>query len=169
MIMLEKTYQIAEIQGVKTKVYFTEESDYTDSFDVFPFGFQIEGDLGTKMKKAFQEEFDSGAERVVIIGTDCPDNSQENIIKAFEELVSNDFVIGPSGDGGYYLLGMTEMTNEFFSNKEWSGPDVFGKTVQDMKELNKTYCILDRIDDIDYLKDLESSKYFKSILKVRER
>ncbi len=85
------------------------------------------GDLGERMARAFREHFDAGAERVVIIGCDCPSNGWKNIQKSFQALDPkrsesafctpkkkrpegewqlSGCVIGPASDGGYYLIGL---------------------------------------------------------------
>jgi rSAM/selenodomain-associated transferase 2 len=58
------------------------------------------------MEHAFTEHFSKGAERVVIVGTDCPANDWQNMRSAFNALEENECVIGPAGDGGYYLIGL---------------------------------------------------------------
>src|SRR4051794_31640293 len=66
---------------------------------------QVEGDLGTRMREFFAGEFDDGAARVVLIGSDSPTLDPSIVITAFLCLEGRDVVIGPSTDGGYYLVG----------------------------------------------------------------
>ena len=72
---------------------------------------QSEGDLGDRMRNFFAGQFSKDVPtkqklKVVVIGADCPQLSVTEIQTAFDELDNNDVVIGPSTDGGYYLLGM---------------------------------------------------------------
>ncbi|MFZ1518691.1 MAG: TIGR04282 family arsenosugar biosynthesis glycosyltransferase [Ignavibacteriaceae bacterium] len=111
-------------------------------------------DLGNRMKNAFEKVFSTGAQKVIIIGTDIPDLSQEVIVKAFNLLDSNDVVIGPSKDGGYYLLGMKKIYPELFEEIEFSLPSVYAETIKKMDMLNLNYYKLPELQDIDTEEDL---------------
>jgi uncharacterized protein len=76
--------------------------------------------LGEKMQNAFAEGFAKQYERIVIIGSDCPEISQEIIESAFVALDKSKVVFGPARDGGYYLLGMKQLHAFLFQNKKWS-------------------------------------------------
>ena len=67
---------------------------------------QGHGDLGVRLERAFREAFQSGTERVVIVGSDCPGLTSEILRKAFDGLADHDLVLGPAEDGGYYLIGL---------------------------------------------------------------
>jgi rSAM/selenodomain-associated transferase 1 len=67
---------------------------------------QGEGDLGERMRLAFSGCFETGVERVVIIGTDCPSLGAEDVEEAVDLLEENTLVLGPATDGGYYLIGI---------------------------------------------------------------
>ncbi|MBI4007873.1 MAG: TIGR04282 family arsenosugar biosynthesis glycosyltransferase, partial [Planctomycetes bacterium] len=66
---------------------------------------QIGAELGERMLNALKTSFSSGAKKAVIIGTDSPRVDKEIIYEAFYLLKENDVVIGPTIDGGYYLIG----------------------------------------------------------------
>jgi rSAM/selenodomain-associated transferase 2/rSAM/selenodomain-associated transferase 1 len=87
------------------------------------------GNLGQRMNLAFQDAFQSGFERVVLIGCDCPDNDALNISAAFEALKQNDMVIGPALDGGYYLIGLRSHVAELFTGIQWGSKSVLEKTL----------------------------------------
>ena len=106
------------------------------------------------MKNAFEKVFSAGSQKVIIVGTDIPDLSKEVIIKAFELLDSNDVVIGPAKDGGYYLLGMKKMHTKLFDKIEYSTSSVLSETLLKIKELNLTYHLLPELRDIDTEEDL---------------
>lgn len=116
---------------------------------------QVEGDLGQKMQHAFHQAFADGAERVAIIGTDCYELDTSLITKAFEDLKRHDVVIGPSEDGGYYLLGMNKLYTPCFQDKVWSTDTVFKDTLSSLETLNLTYSILSELIDIDEWEDLK--------------
>jgi rSAM/selenodomain-associated transferase 1 len=102
------------------------------------------GDLGDRMARAFQEHFAAGAERVVIVGCDCPSNGWKNIQKSFQALEKTDCVIGPASDGGYYLIGFCRagsatppprsrtsatFSTEMFQNIDWGTERVLEQTL----------------------------------------
>ena len=163
-LMLERTLEIANSTGFDTRIFFTEKNSYTENFTLFPFDYQTEGDLGEKMKLAFQKTFDLGYDKVIVIGTDCPDNDSENILLAFKKLENNDVVIGPSGDGGYYMLGLKSMILGLFEGIEWSSAKVFSQSKMKLQDLEKTLFELKTINDIDLEEDLIRSPYFSNRL-----
>lgn len=110
--------------------------------------------LGERMQNAFAKVFSSGAKKVVIVGTDVPDLSAEIIREAFNKLDESDVVIGPSKDGGYYLLGMKKLHNQLFEDIEFSTAEVYSETVSRLKNFNLTYHILPELQDIDTEEDL---------------
>lgn len=113
--------------------------------------------LGERMENGFREAFDKGYERVVIIGSDCAQLRKENIERAFAALEDHDIVIGPSKDGGYYLLGMRAPYPQLLDNKEWSTDSVYQETVAQLKELNLSFKRLALLNDIDTEQDMIDS------------
>ncbi|MFT6961272.1 MAG: rSAM/selenodomain-associated transferase 1 [Flammeovirgaceae bacterium] len=110
-------------------------------------------DLGEKMLNAFQENFKHGYEKVIIIGSDCPEIAKETIQEAFKKLDTHDVVFGPAEDGGYYLLGMREMIPELFGNKKWSSDSVIADSIRDCKNKNLSYGLLATFSDVDLEED----------------
>ena len=92
---------------------------------------------------------------VVIIGSDCPSLSPIIINEAFERLENDDIVIGPSSDGGYYLLGMSKLIPELFQHKKWSSDSVLADTIKDTVKLQKQYSFLTELSDIDTIEDYQ--------------
>jgi glycosyltransferase A (GT-A) superfamily protein (DUF2064 family) len=78
------------------------------------------------------------------------------IEQAFKTLENKDAVLGPSNDGGYYLLGMNQLYSELFANKEWSTESVAPATIQDFRNLALEYDLLTELTDIDNEEDLRS-------------
>ncbi len=111
-------------------------------------------DLGIRMRNAFEKVFNTGSQKVIIIGTDIPDLSKEIICGAFNDLDNNDVVIGPSKDGGYYLLGIKKMYTRLFEDIEYSTSSVFSETLARVTDLNLTYKLLPVLSDIDTEEDL---------------
>jgi len=99
--------------------------------------------------------------KAIIIGSDCPEISPDIINEAFTQLDSHDVVIGPTYDGGYYLLGMNEMTPELFKNIAWSTETVFDQTIEIIKNAQLSHAVLEKLSDLDYLEDLEKFPAFQ--------
>lgn len=86
--------------------------------------------LGARMERAFVETFAAGAERAVIIGTDHPTLPLAFVAEAFARLEGpEDVTIGPSDDGGYYLLGMRDFHPQLFRGMTYSHDRVFEETL----------------------------------------
>ncbi|SFP82705.1 TIGR04282 family arsenosugar biosynthesis glycosyltransferase [Hymenobacter arizonensis] len=116
---------------------------------------QESGDLGQRMKAAFAAAFAAGAQRVAIIGTDCPGLRDTHLTQAFDLLAEHEVVLGPATDGGYYLLGLSRPQPELFLNKEWSTASVLIDTVADAKRLGLRVAFLPELHDVDTAADLE--------------
>jgi uncharacterized protein len=115
---------------------------------------QGQGDLGARMAAAFQNCFDSGIDKVAIIGTDCPDLKAEIIAKAFDELDRSDLVLGPAKDGGYYLIGLRRSLPELFSGINWGTDEVLAETQAIAKNIGLSIAALPTLTDIDRPEDL---------------
>jgi uncharacterized protein len=115
---------------------------------------QGEGDLGSRMARSLLNAFESGAEKVIIIGTDCPGVNAQILATAFEQLQAFDLVLGPAIDGGYYLIGLRQPIPELFANIEWGTAQVFHKTVDIARILNLSHVYLPTLADVDRPEDL---------------
>ncbi|WP_411766553.1 TIGR04282 family arsenosugar biosynthesis glycosyltransferase [Winogradskyella sp. A3E31] len=120
-------------------------------------------DLGIRMLNAFKSAFKSGYKKVIIVGSDLYDLRATHLEKAFSALDQNDYVIGPAKDGGYYLLGMTQLTGSVFKDKDWGTSTVCQNTLNDL-EGNKVH-ILETLNDIDFAEDLKPYEDFKYVFK----
>jgi len=114
--------------------------------------------LGERMKNGFMEAFATGFKRVVLIGSDIPDLSLEFIEEAFHSLQEKDVVIGPSLDGGYYLIGFKDKTfsPQVFKGIPWSTERVFDETMKVLKKGSLAVHTLQPLRDIDTIDDLGS-------------
>ena len=123
---------------------------------------QTDGDLGQRMCSAVSDSFELGADKVVLIGTDLPDLTSKNLEDAFNWLNNHDFVLGPSMDGGYWLVGMTKnvMKNkniaDIFDNIDWSTGRVLSQTLAATDRLNLNVYHLDLLNDLDTPDDLQA-------------
>jgi rSAM/selenodomain-associated transferase 1 len=122
------------------------------------------GDLGERLHAAFVETFNRGAERVVVIGSDCPGVSARDIETAWAALKGNDVVIGPATDGGYWLIGLRELQPALFKEMAWSTKTVFQETVKRCKTAGLSVKLLRELADVDTEADwLAYSKTSKSV------
>jgi len=105
--------------------------------------------LGERMRSAFLAAFEGGARRAVIIGTDVPELELPVLLGAFGMLEEFQAVVGPSTDGGYYLLGMQAPLKELFEGIAWSSSAVMSGTEARLKALGLHYALLPELADID--------------------
>jgi rSAM/selenodomain-associated transferase 2/rSAM/selenodomain-associated transferase 1 len=112
------------------------------------FSKQSPGDLGDRMKDAFLQAFRQGARRVVLHGTDIPGLTVADLKDAFEALDICDVVLGPSTDGGYWLIGLKKPAN-LFDGVEWGAPSVFEKTVATARAQGLAVHTLRPLSDMD--------------------
>ena len=112
-------------------------------------------DLGQRLAGAMADAFTEGCKRVVIIGTDCPSLSSQDLQEAFDALDSCEAVIGPSTDGGYWLIGTTGPF-DLFENIQWSTPTVFPRTMELADRAGLSVKLLCDKTDIDTAEDLQN-------------
>jgi len=122
--------------------------------------FQGEGDLGARMERSLVNAFNQKAEKVIIIGTDCPDLNSQILATAFEQLKNFNLVLGPALDGGYYLIGLQQPIRELFMNIPWGTAQVFAKTVEIAQKLNLSGGYLQPLADIDRPEDFYNQTFF---------
>jgi uncharacterized protein len=114
--------------------------------------------LGQRMANAFARTFETGVEHAVLIGTDIPDLPGQIIEEAFDALYSHDAAIGPSADGGYYLIGFSAagFLPAIFDGNQWGQPDVFARTMAIFDRHNTSVHLSPIWQDIDEVEDLLS-------------
>jgi hypothetical protein len=131
------------------------------------FNLQGKGCLGEKMKRQiiFNKKFCSQnkIKNIIFIGTDLPDFCHLDLINTIEELKQNDLILGPSNDGGYWLIGLSEkIISKYphlpFINIKWSKENVLQNTINNFASLKLNYKLLDKKIDIDTIIDIENRK-----------
>ena len=117
--LLDHTAKITIELQIHKVVYYSNFIDPNDLWDqiIYQKQVQTQGDLGQKMSAAFEWGFQSGYREICIIGSDCYELTPEIIMSGFQALSTHDAVLGPTRDGGYYLLGMKKIREELFQNK----------------------------------------------------
>lgn len=162
-LLLSLTKDVVKDLNVQKHLFYTHFVNNGDDWsnDEFSKYIQKDTDLGGKMKDAFTRVLKVN-DKVVIIGSDCPKISKEIINDAFDALNNKDVVIGPTDDGGYYLLGIKKLIPELFDNMVFSTSSVFNDTLKRIKDLSLTHHILPKLNDVDYYEDWVA--YQKSII-----
>ncbi len=137
-LMINRTKQVANATGLPTFFY----SEHL----------QIGSTFGERFTNAIDSIFDKGFEKVIALGNDCLAISKNDILKAAELLETTPSVLGPSTDGGVYLLGIQKeaFQKEAFLNIDWQTESVF----EQLLALNKNIKILPTKSDIDTPQDL---------------
>jgi rSAM/selenodomain-associated transferase 1 len=113
------------------------------------------GNLGDRMRNSIETLLNRGYKKVILIGSDIPDISAKDIDNAFTALDVQDVVLGPTFDGGYYLIGMKKTHTELFNdNLKWGHKSVFEATVDIANKCSLKVGLASKYRDIDDEKDL---------------
>ena len=119
--------------------------------------------LGEKMRQAFVDRFSQGYTRAIIIGSDSPSLPVSYIRRALGS--EKDLVLGPSIDGGYYLIAMKDKVSEVFKSISWGTDKVLDETLQRIKDVGISFDLLPLWYDVDLPEDL---KFLKTHLMLCE-
>ncbi len=131
------------------------------------FNLQGKGCLGEKMKRQviINKKFctKNKIKNIIFIGTDLPDLCHLDLINTIRELKQNDLILGPSNDGGYWLIGLSEsiLSKHLhlpFINIAWSKESVLKNTIDNFASTKFKYKFLDKKIDIDTIFDIENRK-----------
>ena len=128
---------------------------------IVPAGYQCfsqhGSDLGQRMNEVFAELWRRGHRKLIVIGSDLPPVALNSFAYAFAQLsvVERRVVIGPSQDGGYYLIGMNQPVPEIFSGMTWSHQRVLAETTGKLTALGINFSILPEWFDIDTVQDID--------------
>ena len=117
--------------------------------------------LGDKMRQAFVDRFADGYKKVVIIGSDSPSLPVSYINQALNS--DKDLMLGPSTDGGYYLIAMTGKVSEVFDGIAWGTEQVLDETLNRVKKAGVSLELLPVWYDVDFPEDL---KFLKTHLEL---
>ena len=152
--LLGHTRKVAQAVDAERFLFYSSFIEKEDEWseDFFIKKIQSGGDLGDRMQGAFAEVLEKN-EQVLIVGSDCASLTPEIVTMALQKLEEVPYVVGPTFDGGYYLLGMNRLTPSLFQNMEWSTESVFETTIKRIEELGEEYFLLPKLSDIDYEED----------------
>lgn len=154
-------YRYRQIPGVDCTIYYSPHQEIEFMKNWLGQGMfylaQPDGDLGDRLIYGFKDQL-KNYKHVIALGTDSPSLPVEYIQKACEELCIHDVVIGPTMDGGYYLIGLSRLLPDLFRGISWSTDQVFQQTKKNAATLNATAKVLPTWYDIDTSEDLEYLK-----------
>lgn len=145
--------------GADLFVAYTADPQWEMLKPLFPAAagfFPQEGaDLGEKMYHAICHVLLLGYDRVILTGADLPLMTPEHLHSGFEALATADIVLGPTSDGGYYLVGMKQPHRAVFENQSYGGASVLENTVAAAENASLTVELAKTCDDVDTPEDLK--------------
>ncbi|GHA10524.1 hypothetical protein GCM10008090_20190 [Arenicella chitinivorans] len=129
-----------------------EHPFFQQMLDQYPIAMtqQCDGDLGQKMRHALH----AFGYPAVVMGCDAPHVSASALRNAHQALQAGRPVIGPSVDGGYYLLGLTNPVDALFSEMPWGTSAVLTKTRAAAQASGVNLQELEPLNDVDEWRDL---------------
>ena len=162
--LLKKTKEITLDSPCDKVVYYSEKIIKNDIWNCNSFSKEVQfgEDLGAKMKNSFYDAFENNYRKVVLIGSDIYDLESYHINEAFKKLDTNDVVIGPALDGGYYLIGLKKMHPKIFDNKKWGSSTVRKDTLKNLEKVDVH--LLPILNDVDVIEDIEHHPAFTKFL-----
>jgi len=133
------------------------------AFTCFP---QRGDDLGERMEEAFAALWSRGHRDVILTGSDVPAPPLDIFRRAFEILsrAGKKVVLGPSQDGGYYLIGMNRPVPEIFRGMGWSHNRVLSETIERLMRLEIDFELFPEWYDLDTVDDLRRFEVIASPL-----
>lgn len=162
--LLKKTKEITLDSPCDKVVYYSEKLIKNDIWNCNSFRKEVQfgEDLGAKMKNSFYDAFENNYRKVVLIGSDIYDLESYHINEAFKKLETNDVVMGPALDGGYYLIGLKKMHPKIFDNKKWGSSTVRKDTLKNLEKVDVH--LLPILNDVDVIEDIEHHPAFTKFL-----
>jgi len=162
--LLKKTKEITLDSPCDKVVYYSEKIIKNDIWNCNSFRKEVQSgeDLGAKMKNSFYDAFENNYRKVVLIGSDIYDLESYHINEAFKKLDTNDVVMGPALDGGYYLIGLKKMHPKIFDNKRWGSSTVRKDTLKNLEKVDVH--LLPVLNDVDVIEDIEHHPAFTKFL-----
>jgi rSAM/selenodomain-associated transferase 1 len=166
-LLVDQLNQLRELDATDFYLVFTPNEARSLMTEMAPPCFcllpQNEGDLGARMAAVFTTLAQMGRKNIVLIGGDLPPVPLRYFAAAYAFLESSSrrVVLGPSRDGGYYLVGANQPIPELFQGMSWSHSQVLAQTLDKLTGLQIDYHLLPPWFDIDTPDDL---RYLESVL-----
>lgn len=164
--LLLDTFSAVRSLDVRLAVAYTPDDAQREIEALLPssravFVAQRGADLGERMRNALTDAFQSGADAVILIGSDLPTLPPSHVADAFALLESGaDVVLGPTDDGGYYLIGVSrgvelaERAGALFRKIQWGTGEVLAQTIAAAQDTGLMTALVRRWYDVDRPEDL---------------
>ena len=114
-------------------------------------------DLGQRVENAFLGFKDHGSP-VIIIGSDSPDLPGQYLTDSIILLQDNDVVLGPTEDGGFYLIAIRDISrssiNDIFRSIRWSTADALNDITGNLNIMKKNFALISKWYDVDTAQDI---------------
>lgn len=150
--------ELSKTDFCDVKIFFTPSDAETEMKmwlgSNYEFYSQKGNDIGERMNQAMAEIFKQGYKKVVLVGSDIPTLDTTTIVRAFFKLDDYDVVLGPSVDGGYYLVGSKKSRPALFQDMLWSTSFVLDETIEKARKLKLDVVQLEIKSDIDTYDDV---------------
>jgi glycosyltransferase A (GT-A) superfamily protein (DUF2064 family) len=125
---------------------------------------QTGNSFGERFTNAIQTVFEEGFDNIITIGNDTPQLKTTHLLKTEAALEAGETVLGPSLDGGFYLMGIhkSNFDKESFKRLPWQRFSLFNKISSLVELTNSLLYQLPVLSDIDTIKDVKRLAYFKN-------
>ena len=160
-LLSDQLEHLTALEGADLYVAFDPSDAMPLIANIAPAGYrcfaQRGGDLGERMNEVFAELWQRGHRNLILIGSDLPPVPLNTFHEGFAQLSSGGkrVVLGPSRDGGYYLVGMNQPVPEIFSGMTWSDERVLKATTDRLTQLGIDFGLLPEWFDVDTVEDLD--------------
>ena len=154
---------LIDISLAITGLGFKKSKRWSNQLGIRNFNLQGKGCLGEKMRRQiliYKKLNRTKTKNIILIGTDLPDLCHMDLLNTLTKLKKNDLILGPSNDGGYWLIAFSAKllsTDLYlpFINIKWSSKDVLKQTINNFTSINLKHDFLQRKIDIDTMSDIE--------------
>ena len=142
---------------------FKKSKRWSNELGIRNFNLQGKGCLGEKMRRQILKNKKNNLTKtrnIIFIGTDLPDFCHMDLLNTLTKLKNNDLILGPSNDGGYWLIAFSERllsTDLYlpFINIKWSSQNVLKQTLKNFTSMELKCDFLHNKIDIDTIVDIE--------------
>lgn len=158
--LLDFTLKVSQQVSADIEIHWANEWKASDRYPAYRHEWQKGNHLGERMQNAMQSGLERGYKNVAIIGSDCPEINSDVLQTAFESLRLKPVVIGPAKDGGYYLIGMSELKQSIFQSPNWSHSQVLAQAMEALEVDETPFELLETLSDLDTAFDLSKFPQF---------
>ena len=152
--------EFSQLKSFDFWLVYTPEGELDRIRHILPYGFtkafvQPEEDLGGRMLHAMESLFAKGYKKVALAGADIPALTRSHVEGAFHKLDTHDLVLGPTIDGGYYLIASKKSPRKtLFRLRTWGNETVLQRTRSVAEKLGQKTALIETLRDLDTVDDL---------------